>query len=154
MLKVRGRSVKKKFAIVLDIDGVLLDNSETFKGILNLGLKGDEKWDYFYDNCNKAPLICETLNFLNCISKNVDIILSTARNEKCRALTEARLKNDFVPFTYIYMRTNNDLRPSPEVKEEHLKAIMKKYSVIAFIDDDILNCEAAKKLGILALRKV
>ena len=31
---------------------------------------------------------------------------------------------------------------------------MESYDIIAFIDDDLANCEMAKELGILALRKV
>ena len=41
-----------------------------------------------------------------------------------------------------------------EVKREHLIEIMKEFDIIAFIDDDLQNCEMAKELGILSLRRV
>lgn len=158
MPRLRGGcalEMTKRNAIVLDIDGVLLDNTQTFKDILRLQLTGDEMWDYFYNNCNgfHVPLIQETMTFLNFVSKKVHIILSTARNEKCRALTEARLRCDFVPFKKLYMRANKDFRPSAEIKKEHLQDIMKDYNIIAFIDDDPSNCEMAKALGIFTLKK-
>jgi hypothetical protein len=52
------------------------------------------------------------------------------------------------------MRRDNDFRPSHEVKKEHLEQIMQEYNIIAFIDDDLSNCQMAKELGIFTLRKV
>lgn len=42
----------KEKAIVVDIDGVLLDVSLLYKEIENLGLKGQDKWNFFHENAN------------------------------------------------------------------------------------------------------
>ena len=42
----------KEKAVVIDIDGVILDSSFILKEIHEKGLKGEEKWDYYYNNCN------------------------------------------------------------------------------------------------------
>ena len=42
----------KKKAIVLDIDGVILNTAFLFEEIFNLKLKGTAMWDYFHEHCN------------------------------------------------------------------------------------------------------
>ena len=54
----------------------------------------------------------------------------------------------------LYMRKDGDYRSSQEVKKDHLIEISKNYDIIAFIDDELSNCQAASNEGILALRKV
>ena len=141
-----------KKAIVLDIDGVLLKSDIIFEEIFNLKLRGDVKWDYFHQYCNseRVLFIKNIIPFLH----GAYIILSTARNEKCRKETTERLLKEGLTFEKLLMRKENDYRPSNEVKRDHLKEIMQNYEIVAFIDDDLANCEMAKDLGILALRKV
>lgn len=144
--------------IVCDIDGVLLETQYLLKEIHNLGLTGDAKWEHFYRNCNSdrvhlADGAMELIHFIDA-STNSILILSTARNEKCRHETMSKLWSYGISFLELYMRPDGDLRPSAEIKREHLKEIMKKYNVALFIDDDLSNCKMAKELGVLALRKV
>lgn len=144
----------KEKAIVLDIDGVILDSAIILKEIYNLELRGDEMWEYFHKNCNgqKVTFIKNISPFLEAL--NVRIILSTARNDKCRQSTEDRLNEEEIPYYSLYMRKDGDYRPSDEVKKEHLQNISKNFDIIAFIDDDLANCQMAKEEGILALRRV
>ena len=146
-----------KLAIIVDIDGVILDSYQVLKNMLNNQLTGDDKWDYFHENCNdrfQVPLLSNILPFLDAISLDVEIILSTSRNEKCREKTEERLKQEGIEYSRLYMRSIEDFRPSAEVKKEHIEDILKEYYVLAFIDDDLGNCEMAKSFGILALRRI
>ena len=146
----------KKPAIVLDIDDVILNTEYLYKEMLDLGIKKEDRLQYFYQHCNspRVELIPSTLFFAEEIIDNVIIILSTARNDKYRRATIRKLKSYFFPFAEIYMRKEGDLRSSAEVKKEHLQEIMKDYHILAFIDNDLENCLMAKKMGILALRKV
>lgn len=151
----------KRKAIVCDIDGVLLDSSHIMQETEDLELYGDLKWDYFYNHCNdvyNVKVIENGKNFYNLIRYGVNpdvcFIFSTARNEKCSDDTLKRLAFENIFCDKIYMRKQNDLRPANEVKREHLLKIMEEFDVIAFIDDDIDNCNMAKELGILALRRV
>ena len=166
----------KRKAIVIDIDNCVLNTQFILDEIHKLGLKGEEKWDYFYNHCNDVEVISETKKFLDtidsgyyvtkeniidgfdsythCDRQKYVIIISTARNEKCREATEDKLWDEGIRWDYLYMRKDGDLRPAHEVKREHLLQIMEEFDVIAFIDDDLQNCEMAKELGILSLRRV
>lgn len=146
----------KEKAVVLDVDGVILDSTIILKEMYNLGLRGDEMWSYFQKNCNssRVPFIKKVYPLIENFKDNIHIILSTARNDKCRKSTEERLYNEGFPYTYLYMRKDGDYRPSAEIKREHLKDISQKFDIIAFIDDDLSNCQMAEEEGIFALRKV
>ena len=145
-----------KKAIILDIDGVILDTKAVLAEILNKNLKGDEMWSYFYENCNstRVPLMKNILSFLEYLDPSVYIILSTARNEKCRKETSEKLNAEGISYNILCMRKNGDLRPSAEVKKDHINLIKKEFEIIAFIDDDLSNCRMAEAKGLLALRKV
>lgn len=145
-------------AIVFDIDNVLLDSKFIIQEIFDSKLKGSEKWDYFYAHCNDEKISANP-SFLFLINElidrtNITIFLSTARREECRKETEQKLLDVGFDFFYMYMRNPNDFRPAPEVKLDHLQEIQKSYDILFFIDDDLNNCEMAKKLGITALRKI
>lgn len=149
----------KRKAIVCDIDGVLLDTQFILNEIRKLGLKGEEKWDYFCKNCNsdRVEVIETTKNFYTTIRYGINdlyCIISTARNEKCSDATLKKLAKEKIIFDRSYWRKSDDLRPACEVKREHLLKIMEEFDVIAFIDDDLQNCKMAKSFGILALRRV
>lgn len=143
-------------AIVLDVDGVLLDSSKVFEELFKRKLKGDEKWEYFRENCNGSDVIFikNSLKFIQALNKEVKIILLTARNEKCREATEARLKAENFIYHELYMRPENNYEESDTLKSKILFELTGIYDIIAFIDDELSNCEAAKNLGILALRKI
>lgn len=148
----------KEKCIVFDIDGVLLDTSYIFKEIYDLKLKGDAKWEYFIKHCNseRTKPYKDILNLWFELSLKYKPFISTARNEKCRNETHEKLLNScfILPIENLFMRKDGDYRSALEIKQEHLTEIMKNYEVVAFIDDDLVNCEMAKKLGILALRKI
>jgi predicted secreted acid phosphatase len=143
-------------AIVLDIDGVLLKSDVIFNEMHDLKLKNDDRWDYFHKNCNSSRVLFmdEMLRFIKNLNPSICVILSTARNEKCRQETIHRLQEENFIFNELYMRADGDKRPSQEIKQAHLKEIKKTFEIVAFIDDDLNNCCMAKEEGILALRKV
>lgn len=148
--------MQKSKAIVVDIDGVILDSDLILKEIYDLKLKGDAMWSYFHSNCNgnRVTFLSNITSLLNSLDSSVTVVLSTSRNECCREGTEKRLHEEGLLYSKLYMRPVNDYRPSSEVKREHLKDIQKSYDVIAFVDDDLSNCQMAKNEGILALRRV
>lgn len=149
----------KNKAIVLDIDGVILNSDFILQEIHELGLKGDEMWEYFHANCNsdRVELMQGIKEFIRAIrygDEEISIIISTARSEKVRPQTAKKLTKYRIFFDEMYMRDINDLSPAACVKREHLERIMKDYDIIAFIDDDLTNCKMAKDFGILSLKRI
>lgn len=143
----------KPKAIVLDIDGVILNSDFILQEIHELGLKGDEMWDYFYANCNsdRVQLMPNIKEFIRSFS-DVKLIISTARSERVRPQTARKLWKYRVQFDDMYMRSINDFRKDYEVKKDQIKAIMQKYDIVAFIDDKEKNCDIAKEFGLLSLK--
>ena len=145
----------KRKCIICDLDNTLLDSEHILQEAEALDLYGDLKWDYFYNHCNDVEVIPEILKLLNVFFINgITIIFSTARNKKCYDTTVEKLCKEGIYFDKLLMRKDGDLRDACEVKKDHLIEIMKEYDIIAFIDDDLTNCNMAKELGILSLRVV
>lgn len=133
-------------AIVIDIDGVILDSSKV--------LKESEDWDYFDRNCNgdDVELIKNIKPFLRALGRDIRVIISTARTEKIRPQTARKLWKYRVQFDDMYMRNINDYRADYEVKKDQIKAIIQRYDIVAFIDDKEENCDMAKEFGLLSLK--
>ena len=152
--------VDKEQVIVWDIDGCLLNVEPIFRDIYELGIKGsNNRWRYFYNNCNsdkvKANDGVRTLfHSLRYSYKSVNSIILTARSEKYREQTLSKLADENILCDRLYMRKLDDFRPAYEVKRDYLVELMKKFDIIAFIDDEIKNCQMAKELGIVSLRVV
>jgi len=128
-------------AVVIDIDGVILDTSNI----------DDKNWDFFNKNCNNDDIkpFKGIKQFLNSFDRDVNIIISTARNEFIRSQTARKLWKYRIYFDDMYMRSYNDLRADFEIKKDHLNEITKKYDVICFIDDNEKNCKIAQEFNIL-----
>ena len=148
--------MNKEKAVILDIDGVILDSTIILKEIYSLGLKGDNMWAYFHEHCNspRVTLMKNARSLLENLKDSTHVILSTARNDKCRRSTEERLRKEGFHYDFLYMRKDGDYRSSSEVKKDHLNQILQEFDVIAFIDDGLSNCQMAEREGIFALRKV
>ena len=93
-------------AIVIDIDGVILDSAFLFDEIFKLGLKGDAMWDYFHEHCNspRVTFMKNIISLVKNISPEVSVMLSTSRNDICRRETEERLQEENFLYNYLYMR--------------------------------------------------
>lgn len=150
----------KKKAIVLDIDGVILNTAFLFEEIFNLKLKGTAMWDYFHEHCNsdRVKVMSNFKPFYDLLiarsCSDTDLILLTSRNEKVKEDTKEKLHEEGIYYDKIFMRPDNDYREASTLKKETLHELQKEYNIVLFVDDDLRNCEAAKDLGIYAVRKV
>ena len=124
---------KRKKAIICDLDETLIYNPifyEDFEVFRKHVLDGiPNEW-------------CVTM--VNGFHKmGVEIIFLTARDISCKLATMAQIKNIFgSDFSYkLCMRESNDFSSTVEMKEAHLKRLMRKYDILLCIDDDYENCE-------------
>lgn len=148
----------KQKAIIVDIDGTLTRDP------LLIDDKSREGRDIFYQKIDnyfmvKLELIKPTVYlvqyfkafnikpiFLTAREDKYEIRLNTLKFLKSKVCTQTNNKN-------LFMRTENDLRPNYEVKEQILKEeILPNYEVLFALDDEDNNVEMFRKNGILVLQ--
>ena len=150
----------KQDAVICDIDGVILDSSQVFKEIEELGLTGDAKWEYFNRHANNgANVYWDMVDVIKpFIEMGYKIIFLTARCETIKEETTETVIGAFRgAFFYSHeyefvMRPKGVKLPSAEVKEKHLLELKKKYDILCAFDDDESNCEMFRKHNILTFK--
>lgn len=75
------------------------------------------------------------------------IIICSGRDEVCRPDTERWLKKYDIEYEKLYMRENKDQRKDYVIKEEFWGDILKKYFIVAMVDDRRQVIDHARKLG-------
>lgn len=149
-------SENKKQAIICDIDGCIVDTSWIWYDIEKMDLNGSKMWEYFDKNAcdmSKNRVIPQVLQILSSsyFNEELEILIVTARSERIRPETEEMLKSILDRDFSLYMRPHNDLSGSIELKERHLKEILKDYEVRIAIDDEKPNLDMYAKYGIFCL---
>lgn len=134
---------------IFDIDGVLADIEH------RLIYRKRNDFDNFYDEdiMAKDKLISAGKELLDLMNKDGIVVYSTGRPERTRKTTIEWLVKYGFPVRAILMREDNDFRPSPEVKLDHVWEIMKEFretletsnGTVYFIDDDPKNVEAVER---------
>lgn len=150
----------KKKAVICDIDGVLLDSEHIFDKINELGLSGNDKWEYFNRHANDYDVEIDQriVDALEALSNNFQIVFMTARSVEIWKQTRAKIAQaiglyaDSIFDYELCLRGSNDKRTSVEVKAELLKDVQERYDVVFAIDDDPANCEMFAQNGILTLQ--
>ena len=142
-------------AVIFDIDGTLLDDTEQ-KKLMPKDKKDREGWNEylkFYDLCvpNKP-----CVELVKKFSNTHKIIFITAREDRfnSRKDTEIELIKAIGDIDFmLLMRKDDDFRESSKVKKELYKEHVKnKYNVLFVADDDKKNIKMFKKQGITGLR--
>lgn len=133
--------VKKHRAIIVDIDGVILQCPYW------------QDMEDFYKNLDQCVAVDWAVYLVNYIQQQgIKIIFLTARDEKCKIQTNIQLRQLF-DFKYdLYMRKRGDLRIDWEIKQDYLKEIQEKYNVLFSIDDNASNCEMYRRNNIPSLQ--
>lgn len=136
--------------IICDIDGVLADCSH------RLHYLKERNYEAFYSVANimEDKLITRGDRMVDMMASSWGsrcLCLLTGRPERTRKITEMWLSYMGVRYTKIYMRKDGDHRPSPEVKVDLIKEMMKENRISDltlsgyFIDDDPENVKAVCK---------
>lgn len=141
----------KKHAIIVDIDGCMLDDRDILKYIPEQ--PDDRKgWNEFH----KYLWQCKPIEYMYDIVNNYEghVIFVTAREhlQHVRHVTQNSLM--MINRTYgLLMRPENDFRNSGEVKKDlYEKYIKDNYTIDFAIDDSIINIELWQSLGIPTLQ--
>lgn len=134
---------------IFDIDGVLADLEH------RLIYRKRNDFNNFYDEDIMAEdgLIAAGKELLDIMNKDGIVVYSTGRHERTRKTTIEWLVKNGLPIRAMCMRKDNDFRPSPAVKLDHVWEIMKEFGEslessrgrVYFIDDDPKNVEAVER---------
>ena len=152
----------KEKAIVVDIDGVLLDVSLLYKQIENLGLEGQAKWNFFHENANNPKYAVKVDKFFNLVNMYVQagykIIVLTSRRDLIGKSTLHYLLNGDVKLdnlTEMVSRpANKEGTPSYLYKKEEIQKLHKRYDIELILDDEYANCAIFRQLGFTVLRVI
>lgn len=152
----------KEKAIVVDIDGVLLDVSLLYKEIENLGLEGQSKWNFFHENANNPKYAVKVDKFFNLVNMYAQagykIIVLTSRRDLIGKSTLHYLLNGDVKLdnlTEMVLRTaNKEGTPSYLYKKEEIQKLHKRYNIELILDDEYANCAIFRQLGFTVLRVI
>lgn len=134
---------------IFDIDGVLADLEHR----LCYRHRGD--FDTFYQNSKVLAdgLIRPGKELLRIMHKDGFVVYATGRPEKTRRATIEWMHENGLPACTMLMRKDGDFRPSPEVKVEQVKEVLRSFShmfisdmdELWFIDDDPKNVAAVEE---------
>ena len=145
MLKKKNKSTRESVAII-DIDGTIADCTHR----LYLIGKSPEQYLYEKENYSKHPdwdRFYELTQYDAPMEKNIRIIKKflrrhsakpvfvTGRNEITESDTRKFIERHTEEYG-LYMREKEDRRKAFEIKRDHLKVLLKRYSVVAAFDDD------------------
>lgn len=124
----------KELAVVIDLDGTLLDGTHRHHLVTSEKPKDFKKYrlEGKNDNVNKPLLfILKILTFLG-----IRIILLTGRDNKARYATVQCLKRNEVPYHCLCMRNNGDTRSDYEFKKDYYnRHIKSKYHILFTVED-------------------
>lgn len=134
----------KDFPIVdIRLDGFLIDIDGTLS---NMGNRSPYEW-------NKVGLDAVNNAVKHCIQSfsqtNKKIILLSGRDEICRSETEQWLKDNFIHYDLLLMRSVNNMNKDFVIKEQLYKEFVEPfYNIIAVYDDRPSVIRMWKSLGL------
>ena len=105
--------------IIVDIDGTLADATHRLKHVT----AGNRDWPAFFAAMCDDPPVEEIVRLVRILSREESIVLCSGRPDDYRAVTEAWLAENSVPYSALYMRPAGDTRKDSVVKAELLEAM-------------------------------
>lgn len=130
----------KQNAYIFDIDGTLAK------------MTGRSPYDYTQVHTDvpnhNITMIARLLK-----QSGLPIILCSGRKEECREATQEWLRNNSIPWDYLYMRATGDDRKDSIIKKEIYDTHIKdKYNVLAVFDDRNQVVDMWRSLGLTCLQ--
>lgn len=126
----------KPYAIVIDLDGTLVDSSHR------------EPYDYEKIMDDKTIRPVDNLIDFNKSLYNVTVILLSGRSEDCRKQTEEWLWNQASKYDYLIL--NEKKQNQVVFKKKEIKKLIKKYNILYCLDDNLEVIKMFKDLGLKA----
>lgn len=138
---------QRTHAVGFDMDGSLADTRTVNRYLDMVSPKSKSKnFDAFHRNSLFVPPNWQVLQMLTDVHKaGMKVIITTARSEIYREVTQLWLDRLNVPYDNIFMRARSDVRPDYKIKIDLLKnQILPYYDVVRFVDDNPQAVQAWK----------
>lgn len=152
----------KEKAIVVDIDGCLLDVSLLYKEASSKQVTDEAFWSFFHENANnseysvKIQHIFDLVNFYE--NAGYKIIILTARRDLIGPATLNYLLSGAIKLNNVTMmvcRTEEmEGMPSHLYKKQEIQKLSNLYQIDLIIDDEYANCAIFRELGFTVLRVI
>jgi len=138
--------MKGKDFIVSDLDGTLCDIEHRRKYVRD----GSKDWNTFFNLIPKDTLRYDV--YANILANkalfNANLILVSARPERCRADTEKWLYDNAIEYDMLFMRPDNDTRDDTIIKSEIVDKYLSHINIMTWFDDRPKVIRAIMKKGI------
>ena len=125
--------MKKKTAVIFDVDGTLVDVS-AIRHYVTGENKNFDKFHCESINCPPNKHVVEMA--CNAKKEGHDVIIVTSRTSKFSKLTAFWLADNNVPSDAFFMRQDGDFRKDYFVKKDILKLIQQKWDIVHAVDDN------------------
>jgi FMN phosphatase YigB (HAD superfamily) len=131
-MQVNNGSVSKPNAVIVDLDGTLVEISS----IRHHVEKPKSDFDQFHRLSVDCPPRSVALEILETYRRQgLKVLIVSARSEKYRSLTNMWLAINQIECDELLMRQIGDSRPDVEVKTAMLARLRSKYFICAALDD-------------------
>ena len=142
--------MERKKAIIVDIDGTLADIDHRVHHIQ----KDTKDWKSFNDEMGGDKLNPWCKDLIIAMKKQGNlIILLTGRDVEHKNHTQTWLKDNQVPYDYLFMRRLGDMREDDVVKEEiFLQEIKEQFQILFVVEDRLKVVKKWRELGIVCLQ--
>lgn len=142
--------MSKRHAVIFDIDGVLVDNTERLKFIR----QDPPDWKQYHSVLMSDKPIKVMLRLTRALLYlKYSVFLNTARPESTRDATISQLDLHGAAYDHLMMRKDEDNSPSHVVKLEMLKHIMvvHRCKVVLAVEDNPKTVAMYRMYGVLCL---
>lgn len=133
--------MEKRDAIIVDVDGTLVDVSSLRHYVISTinedGSYKTKDFDQFHTEAINCPPIQKTVDLVrDWAAKGVEILILTARSQRYGRHTGFFLAMHDIPSSAMFMRKNGDNRHDVDVKRDILTVLFTRYNILAAIDDN------------------
>lgn len=139
---------KKELAVLVDLDGSLHD----IRGVRHFVRESERRKNF--DAFHRGAYFCppnESVKrmVMQAHERGLKIVITTARDEMYREVSQKWLDEQGIPYDNIIMRARNDQRKDYVVKDEMYNNLIKDhYNVVGAIDDNPQAIQAWEQNGI------
>ncbi len=148
--------------VICDIDGTLSNPGERLK----FQNQSPPDWESYYSDGFEDEPIKPITNMINLLAAEHLIYFLTARSERVRQKTNLWIRKNIPWFNevkestldyFLYMRSDEDERPSYIVKPDLLKSLFKgvgfkKKDILFMVEDNNKVCDTWRDLGYTCLQ--